>query len=149
MIVHRHRDEFDSLPISAAITARGKELTVEDTVGAARRLFTRHSIRVLPVLDGTAYVGAVTRDAIGSDIDAAAPVLPFASAVVSTVVCATPAPTALALLDCDGGKRLVVLGADNTTYVGLVCLRGDRERLCVAVESLEQPPHLVAEGSRA
>ena len=50
--IHRHRDEFASLPISAAITPRGKELDVGDTVDAARRFFARHPVSVLPVLDG-------------------------------------------------------------------------------------------------
>lgn len=132
-IAHCHRDEFAFLPISAAITTRGKELAVGDTVGIARRLFARHPVSVLPVLDGTAYAGVVTQGAIGDDIAAAAPVLPFASDACPTVVGSTPAPEALATLDRDGGKRLVVLDADNSTYVGLVCLRGDRTRLCVAV----------------
>jgi len=133
--VHRHRDEFAFLPISAAITTRGKELEVGDTVGAARRLFARHPVRALPVLDGTTYVGAVTRDAIGAAVPAAAPVLSFATDTLPTVVGDTPAPEALAALDRDGGKRLVVLGTDNATYVGLVCMRGDRKRLCVAAGS--------------
>jgi CBS domain-containing protein len=113
-------------------TTRGKELAVSDTVGAARRLFASHPVRALPVLDGTAYVGAVTQDAIDDAVPAAAPVLSFAADTLPTVVCDTPAPEALAELDRDGGKRLVVLGTDKATYVGLVCMRGDRKRLCVA-----------------
>jgi len=144
--VHCHRDEFASLPISAAITTRGKELVVGDTVAAARRLFARHPVSVLPVLDGTAYVGVVTQDAIGEDVPAAAPVLPFASDALPTVVCDTPAPEGLAVLDSAGGKRLVVLCADDATYVGLVCMRGDRRRLCVAAEPLDHPAHPAAEG---
>ena len=148
-IVHRHRDAFASHPISAAITARGKELAVGDTVGSARRLFARHPVSVLPVLDGMAYAGAVTHDAIGDDVPATAPVLPFASNALPTVVCDTPAPEALAVLDRDGGKRLVVLCADNTTYVGLVCLRGDRKRLCVAAGPLDHSNHVAATGHLA
>lgn len=157
--VHRHRDEFTFLPIAAAITTRGKELSVDDTVGAARRLFGRHPVRALPVLDGETYVGSVTETAVGGDVDDSSPVLPFASDSLPTAVATTPAPEALAALDRDGGRRLVVLGADNATYIGLVCMRGDRERLCVAAEPLErsgpaaspadrllQPGHAVASG---
>ena len=132
--VHRHRDEFALLPISAAITTRDKELAVGDTVGAARRLFACHPVRVLPVLRGTTYVGVVTQEAIGDDVPDAAPARSFAADVLPTVGCDTPAPEALAALDRDGGKRLVVLGTDNATYVGLVCMRGDRQLLCVAAE---------------
>ena len=49
--VHRDREEFASLPISAAITTRGKELDVADTVAAARRFFALHPVSVLPLLD--------------------------------------------------------------------------------------------------
>ena len=142
--IHRHRDEFAFLPISAAITTRGKELAVGDTVGAARRLFARHPVSVLPVLDGTAYAGVVTQDVIGDDVPAVAPVLSFASDAFPTVVCDTPAPEALAALDRVGGKRLVVLCTDSATYVGLVCMRGDRKRLCVAAVPLDHPAHPVA-----
>jgi len=144
--VHCHRDEFASLPVSAAITTRGKELVVGDTVAAARRLFARHPVSVLPVLDGTAYVGVVTQDAIGEDVPAAAPVLSFASDALPTVFCDTPAPEALAVLDSSGGKRLVVLCTHNSTYVGLVCMRGDRKQLCVAAVPLDHPTHPVAKG---
>ena len=147
--VHPHRDEFASRPISAAITTRGKELAVGDTVGSARRLFARHPVSALPVLDGTRYAGVVTQDAIGDDVPATASVLPFAADALPTVVCDTPAPEALATLDRDGGKRLVVLCTDNATYVGLVCMRGDRKRLCVAAEPLDHATHHVAKGHPA
>lgn len=42
----------------------------------------------------------------------------------------------LEALDAHGGTRLVVLQEDGATYVGLVCLRGDRERLCLDSERL-------------
>ena len=144
--VHRHRDEFALLPISAAITTRGKELDVGDTVGAARRLFARHPVSVLPLLDGPAYVGVVTQDAIGDDVPNAAPVLPFASDALPIVICDTPAPDALATLDHHGAKRLIVLCTDTSTYVGVVCMRGDRKRLCVAAEPLDHTTHHVVKG---
>ena len=33
-----------------------------------------------------------------------------------------------------GGRRLVVVGDDGTTYVGLVCLTSDRAHLCIDAE---------------
>ncbi len=130
-IVHRTRADLATCPIAAAITTRGKELSIDDTVADARRLLAAHAVRVVPVLDGAAYVGAVDRDAIGADAPPSAAIGPLASPLLPTTTASTPAVEALAALDRDGGKRLVVLGDDRATYVGLVCLRGDRDRLCV------------------
>jgi CBS domain-containing protein len=132
--VHRDREEFASLPISAAITTRGKELDVTDSVDAARRFFALHPVSVLPVLDGGRFVGVVMQNALDEAVPDTAPVLPFVSNTLPTVVCDTPAAAALETLDHHGAKRLIVLCTDNSTYVGLVCMRGDRRRLCVAAE---------------
>lgn len=133
-IVHRTRADLATRPIATAITTRGKELSIDDTVADARRLLAARAICVVPVLDGAAYVGAVDRDAIGADAPPSAAIGPFASHLLPTASASTPASEALAQLDRDGGKRLVVLADDGVSYVGLVCLRGDRDRLCVDAE---------------
>ena len=46
---------------------------------------------------------------------------------------------ALALLDADGGRRLIVLGDDGVSYVGVLCLRRDRTHLCVDAECHPRP----------
>jgi CBS domain-containing protein len=109
----------------------GKELQLDDTAGAARLLLARHAVKTIPVLDGRRYVGAVDREllaTVGDDV----PMHELAtSSLLPTSAAATPAWDALAALDAHGGTRLVVLAADGETYVGIVCLRGDRDRLCV------------------
>jgi CBS domain-containing protein len=134
--ITRNRAELTGRTIAAAITSRGKELSVADTVGAARRLLSRPAVRVLPVLDGTAYVGAVDRDAIPDEVDDAAAVVSVATAFVPTIPAAMPAELALAARDRRGENRRVVLDHDGFTYVGLVCVRSDRRRLCVDSGSL-------------
>ncbi len=128
--VHRNRGEFSGCTIADAITSRGKELTLGDTVEAARRLFDNPAVQVAPVLDGQSYVGSIPRGAIGDDTPAGASIGPFVSTLVPTATAGTPAEKALAALDDDGSTRLVVLD-DDGGYVGLVCLRSDRVRLCV------------------
>lgn len=144
-IVHRTRADLATRPIAVAITTRGKELSIDDTVADARRLLAARAIRVVPVLDGAAYVGAVDRDAIGADAPPSAAIGPLASPLLPTTTASTPAAEALAALDRDGGKRLVVLADDDATYVGLVCLRGDRDRLCVDAELTDDPITLSSE----
>lgn len=146
-VVPRARKDLDGFSIAVAITARGKELGVADTVADARRLFASHSVKILPVLDAATYVGAVGREAIADSIPPDAAILPFATARVPTATAATPAVEALAALDREGSSRLVVLGNDQTTYVGLVCLRSDRQRLCVAADCHAEPDPCKPKGS--
>lgn len=143
--VHRHRDEFVSAPISAAITPRGKELAVGDSVGAARILFACHPVRALPVLDGATYVGAVVKGSIADSVPDEEPIRQFVGDPLPTVVRHLPAPEALDLLDRSGERRLVVLEPDRKTYVGLVCMRGDRRRLCVAANGSDHGTERLAD----
>jgi CBS-domain-containing membrane protein len=131
--VDRYRSDLAHGSIAEAITARGKELSTADTVAAARRLFENSAVRVLPVLEGTTYVGAVDRGAL-HDASADDAVVPLASSLVPIAVATTPAAEALAALDRHGSTRLIVLDEDRVTYVGLVCMRSDRKRLCVDAE---------------
>jgi predicted transcriptional regulator len=125
-----HRGQLGELPV-AAIAVRGKELQLEDTAREARQLFTRCAVKVVPVLDGFRYFGAVDRDLLAEAPSDDTPVRILAEGLLPFVVETMPAHDALDVLDANGGTRLVVLAEDAATYVGLVCLRGDRERLCV------------------
>jgi CBS domain-containing protein len=133
-IVHVSRRELATRRIAEAITTRGKELSVLDTVADARRLFANRSVQVIPVLDGATYVGAIDRGSFRDDAADDAPLAWFASELLVTTTTETPAAQALAALDRTGSTRLVVLDADRLTYAGLVCLRSDRDRLCVDAE---------------
>lgn len=130
----RSRLELAALPIAAAVTTRGKELSATATVGDARALFDNGSVQVLPVLSGTRYLGAVSRDVLGGDVDPATPVAGLASPLVPTALASSPATDAFAELDRAGATRLVVIDDDGVTYRGLVCLTSDRERACVDAE---------------
>lgn len=129
--------EASTRPIGEVITRRGKELRADDTVSAARQLFANESVRVVPVIDGSSYVGAVDRDTIAGAATSAT-MGSVASALVPTATAATPTADALADLDRHGTRRLVVLDDDGVTYVGLVCVRSDGEQLCIDAEC--QPP---------
>jgi CBS domain-containing protein len=132
-IVHADIADLAERPISSTITVRGKELSADATVGAARELFGSSSVQLIPVLDGVAYVGAVAREDIADAADAE-PIAAYAVRRPPTAIGSTPVADALPVLDEDGGRRLVVLGEDRSTYVGLVCLTRDRARLCIDAE---------------
>jgi hypothetical protein len=137
MLSHVSRTEVADQPV-AALAVRGKELQLGDTAGVARRLLGRRAVKVVPVLAGGRYVGAVDRDALAGVSDDGISIRELARDLLPVATVATSALDALATLDVHGGTRLVVLDEDETTYVGLVCLRGDRHRLCVDRDRLEQ-----------
>jgi CBS-domain-containing membrane protein len=134
MLVHMRRTELGDRPI-VDLSVTGKELRLEDTVGDARSLLGRHAVRALAVLQNSTYLGAVDLEAL-ADSDDDDPVGPHAGDFLPVVLRGTPAGEALAALDVHGGTRLVVLDDDASTYVGIVCLRGDRTQLCVDPERL-------------
>ena len=116
------------------ITVRGKELAAAATVADARRLFGSGSVQIVPVLDGDAYVGAVTRDDVEGAGDAD-PITAHATRdAAPLVLSSTPLVEALESLGDEGGRRIVVLADDGSTYVGLICLNRDRRRLCIDAE---------------
>lgn len=130
MLVHLDRDEVAAFPASA-ITLRGKELQADDPAAAARALLARETVKVIPVLDGARYVGAVDSNVLACAAAENVPVGHLATSLLPVAAATAPTREALQALDADGGSRLVVLDEDGATYVGLVCLRGDRRRLCL------------------
>jgi CBS domain-containing protein len=139
--VDAHVSDLAGRTAGDVITVRGKELAVDATVADARALFASGSVQLIPVLDGGAYTGAVTRDDL-ADAGDADRISEHARSRPPVTTASTRLTDALAVLNDDGGRRLVVLGDDGTTYVGLVCLHRDRQRLCIDAEC-----HAAASGS--
>src|SRR3954447_15584177 len=61
-IVHAGIAEVADRPVGSVITVRGKELPLGATVADARAIFEPSSVQLIPLLDGRAYAGAVSRD---------------------------------------------------------------------------------------
>lgn len=129
------RQLLSGLPITSALNGRDRTVRAGDPIARLDEVFRNPSVTVVPVLDEFGrYVGAIGRDSLAASRDART-AREVAQPQLIPVVCASVgAETALAQLDADGGKRLVVVADDGTTYRGLVCLRSDRKRLCVESE---------------
>lgn len=125
--------------VGELVTGRSKQLAAEQTVADARRVLANPSVRVVPVLDERAYLGAVSREILDG-VDSATPLGDLAQPLLPTVQAQTPLRTALAGLAGTGATRLVVLDPADDRYVGLVCLRGDLDRLCLDAECHAEPP---------
>jgi CBS domain-containing protein len=130
---HAMVGDVADLPVSEVVTVRGKELGSRATVAEGRALFASSSVQLVPVLDDGRYAGSVTRDDLADAADDV-PIAALAHDGPPTTTASTPVREALAALGPDDGMRLVVLGDDASTYVGLLCLHRDRERLCIDAE---------------
>ena len=115
------------------VTVRGKELPVGATVADGRAIFASGSVRLIPLLYGAVYAGAVGRGALDGADDAAA-IAGYATAQPPTAAASERVGDVVARLGEGSGRRVVVLGDDGRTYVGLMCLDGDRTRLCIDAE---------------
>jgi hypothetical protein len=115
------------------VTVRGKELPADATVADGRAIFASGSVRLIPLLAGTAYAGAVGRDDLEGADDGAA-IADHAKAQPPTAAASERVGDVVAGLGEDEGRRVVVLGDDGRTYVGLMCLDRDRARLCIDAE---------------
>lgn len=127
----RTRASLADRPIADALNESGRTLDVGDTAAAARALLANDAVRVVPVLEGGRYVGAVDRSLVGPAVPDDAPIGTIARHLLPTVPASLRAGEAFVLADGWRTLRLVVLAEDGATYLGIVCLRSDRERLCV------------------
>lgn len=132
-ISHLTPEELAGRTAGAAVTARGKELTRDATVGEARRLLASRSVQLAPLLDGHAYVGALTQDDLPAEARDDEPARPYARRRAPEASASTPLAEALARLD-GTSRRVVVLADDGSTYHGLLCLSSDGRFLCVDAE---------------
>jgi regulator of cell morphogenesis and NO signaling len=133
-LTHLEVADLIDRPVRDAITVRGKELAAGATVAAARALFASSSVQVIPVVEDSAYLGAVLREDLPSEAGDDEPIAGYATGRPPTAIASSRLSDALPALELDGGRRLVVLADDNTTYLGLVCLRSDRQQVCVDAE---------------
>ncbi len=111
--------------------ARPKTFGSDVAVGEVRRAFEQSSQRVVLLVDGPTFCGALDRDALDPEAPDSAAALAFATREVATVTPATPLADAIALLDGNREPRLVVLDEDGRTMRGLLCFNQSSASFCV------------------
>jgi CBS domain-containing protein len=103
-----------------------KTLPADVTVLDARRALERQSVKMLLLVDGSRFYGAVTE--IPDGADPSEPAIAYASESPPTATEDMPVSEALARLEQKPNGRLVVL--DDQRLVGLVCLTKDGTEFC-------------------
>ncbi len=102
----------------------------ETTVAEAREAFENPRVRLLLVARGDAFLGAVTRDLVGPEVDGGVTLGQIAGRDGALVRPEDPVGRAVELLDAEQSERLPVVAADGT-LVGLVCFNRTRGHFCV------------------
>jgi CBS domain-containing protein len=102
----------------------------ETTVAEARRTFENPRVRLLLVCRGDAFVGAVTRDVVGPEIDGDTTLERLAGGDGALARPDDPVSRAVELLDAEQAERLPVVASDGT-LVGLVCFNRTHGHFCV------------------
>lgn len=124
------REAALSLTVGEVMIARPKTLRADIEVGAVRRAFEQSSQRVVLLVDGSTFRGAIDREALDPGAPDTAPAASFASRDVPAVTPATPLTEAVALLDGNREPRLVVLDEDGQTLRGLLCFNQSSASFC-------------------
>lgn len=112
--------------LSDVMLTKPKTLPADVTVADARRALGSSSVKMLLLVDGELFGGAVT--AIPDDASPEEPALRYRVEGLPSATEDTPVSEALALLDERASGRIVVLDGDR--LAGLVCLTADGERFC-------------------
>jgi CBS domain-containing protein len=125
------REEALPLTVGEVMIAHPKTFRSDVKVGEVRRVFEQSSQRVVLLVDGTTFQGAIDRDALDPRAPDAARAVTFARRDDATVTPATLLADAVQILDRNREPRLVVLDEDGHTLRGLLCFNQSSASFCV------------------
>ncbi len=114
------------LTVSDVMLRRPKTLPVDVTVAEAQKALEGASVKMLLLVEGDRFYGAVT--IIPLDASPDEPAMRYADESLPSATADMPVSSALALLDSRPNGRLVVL--DDEQLIGLVCLASDGTTFC-------------------
>ena len=125
------REQALPLTVGEIMIARPKTFRSDITVGEVRQAFEQSSQRVVLLVDGSTFQGAIERDALEPAAPDTAPAVALARRDVATVTPDTPLADAVEILDRNREPRLVVLDEDGRTLRGLLCFNQSSASFCV------------------
>ena len=120
---------MESDRVADVMLSHPKTLPANATVGDVRAFFENPKVMMAVLVDGDSFRGAIERDGLPPDAAGDASALEFAPDP-PTISPDSGVEDALDALEGIESRRLVVLDADGTTLLGLVCLNSSRTRFC-------------------
>jgi CBS-domain-containing membrane protein len=126
------RGRAAGLRVGDVMDAEPKTTPADTTVGQLREQFHGDAhVRTALVTDGAMFLGAVALSDLPPDADADELVSEYARRPATVTRPDRPVADALAWLDAADECRVVVLGEDDRTLLGLVCMNPARTHFCV------------------
>jgi CBS domain-containing protein len=107
-----------------------KTMPADGTVADLRAMFANPHVISALLVDGPEFVGLVERDSLRDETPDWRPARSLLRPDAATIEPDAPLAEALAVLDEDAERRLVVLDRDGRTLRGLLCLTSDRKGFC-------------------
>lgn len=125
------RDEAMGLRVEDVMVRRPKTLPADSTVAELRAHFENPRVRAALLADEGRFAGAVAPEELPDAAEGSRPARDYARLDVPTVGPGAAIADALALMDRLGDHRLIVLGDDGSSLVGLLCLDRTGASFCV------------------
>jgi CBS domain-containing protein len=120
------------LTVGELMIPNPKTLPADVSLADVRQVFEQSSQRLILLVDGTAFRGAIDRDAIDPEAVAGTPAAQYADGGIATVTPATAIADAIELLEHSREPRLVVLDEDGRTLRGLLCFNRSSASFCLS-----------------
>jgi predicted transcriptional regulator len=124
------REAAAALTVGEVMLKRPKKLPTDATVADLRRLFQNESVRTALLVDGETFVGTVERDDVPDTAADSEPARAFARYDAERIGPELLVRDVIDRLDASREGRLVVVGGDGTTLLGLLCRRGVDDAFC-------------------
>jgi len=121
---------MESDRVADVMLSHPKTLPANATVGDVRAFFENPKVMMAVLVDGDRFRGTIERDGLPPDAADDASALEYAPPDAPTISPDSGVEDALEALEGIESRRLVVLEADGTTLLGLVCLNSSRTHFC-------------------
>jgi len=130
------RDEAARRLVRDVMVSRPKTLPADASVAALREQFANPKVQTALLSDGGRFAGAIAPDELPADAPDDGAARDYARTDLPTMAPDATMADALDLMDRRGDHRLIVLGDDGATLVGLLCLDKTGTSFC----TLTPPP---------
>jgi predicted transcriptional regulator len=135
------RDDVAALRVADVMVRRPKTIPADASVADLREHFANPRVRTALLAADGRFQGAISPEELPDAADGSEPALAYARRDVPSVGADATMAEALAEMDSREDHRLIVLGDDGETLIGLLCLDRSGASFCVDGTAQATQPH--------